>query len=744
VLICGIIKASACESSTEEFALAKPGSPYELDSQYKTKLARALMSMLRPLIRLCIRHEVTHAELTELVRLTYVEVAYDRYSIPDVDMSISRAAVLTGLSRKEVVRLRDALEQNEAVLPQKPNRAQNVVHGWLNDAEFLDEKDNPLTLPIKQKKRGKEYGSFVALVKRYSGDITYGAVLDELNHVGVTEQIDETSVALVNRAYLPHQDDLEQVRVIASSVQDLFEAALHNIDADSNAKRIQRQVVYSPIHSEFVHEIKLKISTEAKEVIKSLNRQLASVKKKSAKKKGGDVKRVGFGMYYIESETPKKKTINLFNTGANSWRLLVRHIVRCLLLGVIVVSSLATSACTSDPDDEGGVVGTGIVLRGSVTSVAGAPSATLRVKSADALFTELALDSNNEFSTTTLRGTGPWVLRASIGADRALYGMAYSDGTSNINSFSDLILRNWFAQQSIDLDTDFAASARFANLPELSDFMNTSDSVFGLLTPVLASYSIVNEDILSRDIIDNGQGVDAFLEQNTVIIENGLVSFVLTDPTTETRSVTRSPLALNRSFRDTGTTKPSVPSPGSLRALGVAADEIVLVWEPSTDDVAVVNYRVIRDGSVIDTTPYPVYQDDNVAVNQTFIYEIVAVDGAGNASDPSAAIPGSGLLVDDAEPPAPPDLLIELSSSSVSVQFGWFHPDIRNIVSFNVYRGSDAQSLELLIGVTGTSVTDFNVEENATYCYQVTAVKTNGLESDGSAAAARRLERAND
>jgi len=263
--------------------------------------------MLRPLIRLCIRHEVSHSELTELLRLTYVEVAYERYSIPEVEMTISRAAVLTGLSRKEVVRLREALQQSDTVLAQKPNRAQRVVHGWLNDTEFLDKDRNPLILPVKNKKRGKEHGSFVSLVKRYSGDITYGAVLDELNHIGVTRLEDESSVALVNRAYVPHEDDLEQVRIIAVSVQDLFDAALHNIDAKPSDKRLQRQVVYSPIHTDFVPELKALVTSEAKQVIEILNRKLAGAKKKTAKKKDRDVKRVGFGMYYIEGETSKSK-----------------------------------------------------------------------------------------------------------------------------------------------------------------------------------------------------------------------------------------------------------------------------------------------------------------------------------------------------------------------------------------------------------------------------------------------------
>jgi len=261
--------------------------------------------MLRPLIRLCIRHEVTHAELTELVRLSYVDVAYDHFSIPEVEMTISRVAVLTGLSRKEVVRLREALDQSQVLAQQKPNRAQRVVHGWLNDAEFIDEKGIPRTLPIKNRQDGKEQGSFVSLVKRYSGDVTYGAILDELNHIGVTEQPDESNVALVNYAYVPHQDDLEQVRVIGTSVSDLFNTALHNIAPETDEKRFQRQVVYSHIDESLIDDCRKVIAEKAQELLETLNSTLAEAKAKSAKNRSGKLKRIGFGMYHIESETQK-------------------------------------------------------------------------------------------------------------------------------------------------------------------------------------------------------------------------------------------------------------------------------------------------------------------------------------------------------------------------------------------------------------------------------------------------------
>lgn len=284
--------------------------------EHKDKLASAVSLILRPLVRLLVRHEFTHTELTELVRQTYVSVAYDEYGIPEREMTVSRAAVLTGLSRKEVVRLRETLEQDEALTKQKPNRAQRVVHGWLSDPEFLNSKKKPLILPIKNKKNGKEYGSFVALVKRYSGDITYGAVLDELNHVGVTDQPDPDTVRLANSAYIPRKDEIEQVRIVATSVTDLFNTALHNIDAPDGEKRFQRQVIYSGISEEVAEEFRSLAIDKSSPYIEELNQFLASKRKPAATAKGKAEKsttaklkkRVGFGIYHFEETVdPTKK-----------------------------------------------------------------------------------------------------------------------------------------------------------------------------------------------------------------------------------------------------------------------------------------------------------------------------------------------------------------------------------------------------------------------------------------------------
>ncbi len=266
---------------------------------YKTALAKAAVTILRPLIKILIKNEFTHAELTELVRQTYVEVAYDSFALDDQKMTYSRAAVLTGLSRKEVVRLHNVLINSDLVARQAPNRAMRVVHGWMSNPHYVDANKHPLVLPIK----GRQ-GSFAALVNQYSGDITYGAVLDELNRSGVTVQVDDHYVRLVSTGYVPHEDELDKVRIMSVCVSDLFGSAAHNIDAKESDRRFQRQLVYGGIEDDLAAKFHQLSSDRAIELFSELNAFLSENKDKNDTHKSIAGKRVGLGIYYFEGDTP--------------------------------------------------------------------------------------------------------------------------------------------------------------------------------------------------------------------------------------------------------------------------------------------------------------------------------------------------------------------------------------------------------------------------------------------------------
>ena len=84
------------------------------------------------------------------------------------------------------------------------------------------------------------------------------------------------------------------------------------------------------------------------------------------------------------------------------------------------------------------------------------------------------------------------------------------------------------------------------------------------------------------------------------------------------------------------TQAPSVPT--NLRAASVMPQQVDLLWDPSTDNVAVDSYVVLRDGVMIGTSAAASFTDDGVAPETSYAYTVIAVDAAGNASAQSAAL----------------------------------------------------------------------------------------------------------
>lgn len=78
--------------------------------------------------------------------------------------------------------------------------------------------------------------------------------------------------------------------------------------------------------------------------------------------------------------------------------------------------------------------------------------------------------------------------------------------------------------------------------------------------------------------------------------------------------------------------------PGSLRAPAALSDSVTLSWAAASDNVATVEYRITRDGAQIGTSTKTFFKDRSVVAGRGYDYSIVAVDGAGNASQPSAVL----------------------------------------------------------------------------------------------------------
>jgi chitodextrinase len=82
-------------------------------------------------------------------------------------------------------------------------------------------------------------------------------------------------------------------------------------------------------------------------------------------------------------------------------------------------------------------------------------------------------------------------------------------------------------------------------------------------------------------------------------------------------------------------TPPTVP--GNLSATGGNA-QVSLLWNASTDNVAVAGYDVYRNGAQITQTAGATFMDTGLADGTSYSYSVAAYDAAGNVSAPSNAV----------------------------------------------------------------------------------------------------------
>ncbi|PRT12751.1 chitin-binding protein [Bacillus toyonensis] len=79
--------------------------------------------------------------------------------------------------------------------------------------------------------------------------------------------------------------------------------------------------------------------------------------------------------------------------------------------------------------------------------------------------------------------------------------------------------------------------------------------------------------------------------------------------------------------------------PQGLYASNLTSNSVELKWNPSTDNVGVKEYQVLRDGQLIQTVQGTTFTDQNLTVNKEYKYAVKAVDAAGNTSIQSNILP---------------------------------------------------------------------------------------------------------
>ncbi len=263
-------------------------------------LAQAVIRILKPIIRVLMRNEISHGEFAEYAKQAYIDVAYEHFSIPNRKTTYSRVAILTGLNRKEVVRLNQ--QDTTDIQPRKgtTNRAMRVVSGWLQDPDFQDEKGKPLTLPVRD-----DDTSFNTLALRYSGDITARAVLDELIRVGIVKfSSTKQTVQLLSDGYIPQHGEPEKIDILSTCASDLLETAVHNLESDD--VYFQRQLIHRDVPESLTEEFRRYSQKKSTALLNDLNQWISKRVEGKIDDTDSSVKRIGIGIYYFQDSNQNK------------------------------------------------------------------------------------------------------------------------------------------------------------------------------------------------------------------------------------------------------------------------------------------------------------------------------------------------------------------------------------------------------------------------------------------------------
>ena len=256
-------------------------------------LQKAVTRVLSPLVRLLLRHGVSHAEFANWAKQAYISEASEHFGIDGKPPTVSRMAIMTGINRKEVKRIRELPSEVDTGVG-KHHRAVRVVTGWLQDQEFLNSRGKPLVL-----RYGEPGDSFNQLVKRYGGDVPARAMLDVLVRVGTVEH-QNGKVSLRHKGYVPHQSESALLDLFATSASDLLTTLEHNLHR-TDQRRLQMSVAYDDVTTAGREEFRKLSAEKGMSLLKTLDRSLAAVDRDSNPSVAGEGHhRVGLGIYWIE------------------------------------------------------------------------------------------------------------------------------------------------------------------------------------------------------------------------------------------------------------------------------------------------------------------------------------------------------------------------------------------------------------------------------------------------------------
>ena len=279
----------------------------------RERVKRALITLIKPIVRMAIRNGMTYREFGVLSRTCYVQVASEDYGLRGKETNISRVALITGINRKDIKKVRDSLHEGDLPDSASPDRISRILTGWYKDPAFVDAKDQPLALPF-------EVGSpsFTDLVAKYGSGMAPITLMRELRYSNIIEVDEQQVCRMLKRYYIPIPSalntdgplDLVDPALIehgGSMLNDHATTIYHNLYRDDTASppRFDRRATNYQVNRDYLESYRELFEERCQNLVEEMDQWLSrhEIREDDNPKKAI---RLGVGIYWIQGDDSRQ------------------------------------------------------------------------------------------------------------------------------------------------------------------------------------------------------------------------------------------------------------------------------------------------------------------------------------------------------------------------------------------------------------------------------------------------------
>jgi hypothetical protein len=213
-----------------------------MDEHVRAALLAAYRHVFRPLVRLALRNGISYEQFAETLKRVFIESAREDFDIPEARNSRSKVAILTGLSRKDVKYVDDAVTTGFGNELERLGLIGRLVEGWTSDGDFTGPYGIPLEIDADQ----PGPGGFPLLAKRYGENVSAEALRAEMHRIGVVEETRKGKLRLLSRSYISGRFRPEAIDRMGRTLGDFAETLVHNLAVEDRGRARFERRVYTP------------------------------------------------------------------------------------------------------------------------------------------------------------------------------------------------------------------------------------------------------------------------------------------------------------------------------------------------------------------------------------------------------------------------------------------------------------------------------------------------------------------